>query len=545
MPSPNMSSNIIVFHCPNCGSKLQVPAKMAGVTGPCPSCHAGITAPATSEQAAESSGDAAPVAMEPEASASQKPLPAQQPAPQPDQADQPGDQAAEASGFKPLSAVKPEAGEATGQGQKPPPSRAFQPANPAAASADFSNYKVAQTAVHRMDHGSGQRPGWARWMSVIFPLIFLAAACIVILAVLHLTGLVNVSDHHRVWASPSTASPDASTAGPESPAASADEAGQAPSQTSPPDPESADAESAPADADAAATAAPAPPAPPAVATPEPVLPDPAAEEPGELVSQTSENPQQEQTSPGLAPTATTADAPIPQEPVSDTAAPAPLTAGALANHNLEQFLQAKTLAERQPLMSGGGRPAQQPGASCLDGELKPVKSLRLLETVPRGKDLIQYFYSVSFEDQEEDRQRQRVIMQLTERPGVHPPLVHTDAFLQHYNKELAQYATQGEQTNVVTFHCIAEARTSALSEHLPEELKKDMVRLLIKTHPYNDAVFNAYVSKKSPLMAHIGSGKDLPYTRARYCVLSFLWNTTHPGHPYIELKDIVTMTWEK
>jgi hypothetical protein len=38
-------SNVIRFHCPHCGVFLSVPQALAGVTGPCPTCTAQITAP--------------------------------------------------------------------------------------------------------------------------------------------------------------------------------------------------------------------------------------------------------------------------------------------------------------------------------------------------------------------------------------------------------------------------------------------------------------------------------------------------------------------
>lgn len=49
----------ISFVCPNCQAHLQVPGRLAGVTGPCPKCSATIVAPAeTSEPKPESAGEA-------------------------------------------------------------------------------------------------------------------------------------------------------------------------------------------------------------------------------------------------------------------------------------------------------------------------------------------------------------------------------------------------------------------------------------------------------------------------------------------------------
>ena len=184
-------------------------------------------------------------------------------------------------------------------------------------------------------------------------------------------------------------------------------------------------------------------------------------------------------------------------------------------------------------------------SSSLAAPLKTTKSVRLLEMVPRAEDnMTQYLYSVSFEDEAEDRQRHRIVMQVVERPGTHTPKVHADAFIDHYEKKFSTYAKTPNK-NAVTFHCIAEARTASLAKELPVELKDSMIRLVIKSHPLAAPAFDAYLNKNSPLMKDIGPRKDFPYTEARFCVLSFRWNTTHPGKPYIELNDIVRQGWER
>ncbi|NJM37528.1 MAG: hypothetical protein HC845_06500 [Akkermansiaceae bacterium] len=48
-----MPDNKITFRCPVCGINLNVPASLAGVTGPCPSCKATIQAPLLAPSPAE------------------------------------------------------------------------------------------------------------------------------------------------------------------------------------------------------------------------------------------------------------------------------------------------------------------------------------------------------------------------------------------------------------------------------------------------------------------------------------------------------------
>lgn len=230
----------------------------------------------------------------------------------------------------------------------------------------------------------------------------------------------------------------------------------------------------------------------------------------------------------------------------DKSPPPKQKAGFLANKVIVQFLKARTLDERLALMSKSTRTREELEASSLSAALKPVKSWRMVEMVPpsEGENVIQYLYYVSFKDEDENRHRHRIVMQMVERPGVHPPRVHGDAFIDHYEKRFAQYA-KTPHNKVTTFHCIAEARTADLAKNIPKKMRNSMIRLVIKTHPHGNAAFDAYLNKNSPLMKHIGPRKDIPFVQPRFCVLSFRWNTSNPELPYIELNDIITQGWER
>lgn len=60
-----MSQNFIEFTCPSCQTALRVPAEMAGVQGPCPTCSNTISAPPQAHQA--KSGDSEVRAAAPKA----------------------------------------------------------------------------------------------------------------------------------------------------------------------------------------------------------------------------------------------------------------------------------------------------------------------------------------------------------------------------------------------------------------------------------------------------------------------------------------------
>jgi hypothetical protein len=455
---------------------------MAGVTGPCPDCGASITAPATSTKAPENDPGAAPIKKKPFTSQDLSL------APQIDHQD----------------------GAAVG----------IQAEDP-----DAEKYIIPESPSLTTHQPPRQRPSWARWLTILLPLSFLGIACIVILIILQLVGLINISEYNDVWVKPDKKT-EVSSASLED--ISAPESGKPGSEANNPEIPATPSHENSKDKGAL--------------TGSKNLPSTSDTTSSDTGTTNSPEPKAINSPPAtkLELPPKTVPAPLPDKKASSSA-----NTGILANQNLEKFLKAKTLNDRLPVMSKVNLSPEELKASSLAGELKPVKSIQLIDIVSRTEDnMTQHLYSVSFQDPKAKRQRLRIFMQLVERPGIHPPLVHADAFVEHYEKKLAQYAKQPSK-DITTLHCIAEARTSDLAKELPEELKKSMVRLLIKSHPYDEPIFNAYLNKKSPLMKHIGSNKDLPYTSSRLCVLSFLWNTTDPNHPYIELKDIVTLTWEK
>lgn len=528
--------------------KLQVPAQMAGVTGPCPQCSASITAPQPSPAGAANGGAAnitqspQPVAPAPQQAPVQ---PVQQQIQQPVQQQAPQQPPAQAPQETPPSANPQPV-------QKNPAPRPESPKQQQEQNSPAEQEKAHQKPAQPAPAPAKPR---ARWMRVVFPLAFLIVAGALVLAVLQAVGIFNVWDYKNsqqelISTQPVTTTDDGNEPDikddQDNPAGGTDTGN--PDQKTPPTPvikstpeegEFPELQLPPASPDTSnnpgtSAGTPTPPVTPPASSgttsstpPSPSVPAPAPPSPPSPVSP-----------PPTAPPAVTDNG-------DSSNPPSPPKAGFLANQNLNLFLDAKTLDERMGLMSKSKHTREQLMASCLAGPLKAVKSVRMVEMVPRAEDnMTQYLYFVSFEDPKEDRQRHRIVMQVVERPGIHPPRVHGDAFIEHYEKRFAKYAKHPNK-DVTTFHCIAEARTADLAKDLPKELKKTMIRLVVKSHPHGAAAFNAYLNKNSPLMERIGTRKEFPYTEPRFCILSFRWNTTDPNHPYIELNDIVQQGWER
>ena len=494
--------------------KLQVPQQMAGVTGPCPQCSASIIAPhSVPAQPPANTSVPAPAAGPQQQRQPQPPQGQSQPQPQQRQS-QPQQQRPQSQ----TPAVQPSVSEPTPKKEEVRPSPSISPLSSASANL------VEEPMVDKI-HRKSDLPSRPRWMRVIFPLAFLLVAAVLMFVVLQAVGVVDL------WKPASGEDvgklPDSSVGAP---------ADTAPLDTTTPVDTTAPADTAPVDTAPVDTA---PEVTPDISEPEPQeggFPDLSPPPPGEVATV----PRLE---PSVSPSNTVTQSPD---------AKSPPQAGSLvkkprfkANEVLDQFLAAKSLEDRLPLMTESKRTKEELMASCLAGPLREVKTNYLSEMVPRVEDdMRQYLYYISFEDGEDVKQRQRIVVQLEERPGVHEPRVHADAFIEHYDDLLEKYA-QEPSKKIVTFHCIAEARTADLVKILPEDLKKQMIRLVIKNHPRDGVVFDAFLSKNSPLMKKIGARAELPYVQSRFCTLSFRWNTENEKYPYIELVDIVALGWVK
>ena len=497
--------DMITFHCPSCRMKLQVPAKMAGVTGPCPECSATITAPPST-----------PV-----------PLPVSEPVPSP----------------VPEPAQRQESIPQR-QERTPVPAPVAKAPNPFAENNPSPGERVAgrapaatpvnreQVLVRQHENRPKRR---ARWMGIVIPLTFILLAIALVLVLLQVFGLVEVWNF-RTQKDEVKSVPDTTIR-----------------ESTPQSSEKKDTPAAPVKPkkdDSASTPAPTPESAPAPETESAVPSGKPSDVPGIKEDTQPEGafPELPKLPPASSEQAGTSSKPSPPPPPEiatgseDGSQP---QASSLVKQVLEQFLEAKTLDERLPLMTRSVHTREELMASCLARPLKAVKFINMSETVPRLEDnMLQYLYFVSFKDENEDQQMQRIVVMVVERPGTHPPRVHGDAFIEHYEKKFEQYAKHPNK-KVTTFHCIAEARTASLSKDLPDDLKDRMMRFVIKTHPNAEPAFNAYLSKSSPLMESIGPRKDFPLTVPRFCVLSFRWNTKDPARPYIELTDIIRQGWEK
>ena len=531
----------IDFLCSSCSCKLQVPAAMAGVSGPCPNCNSSITAPLPAAAVLPTTPPVALLTPPAEiATLPPKRLPEHIPATtirataqlirQSTQADEPVD--------KPKIKC-----------------RGF----------------ILEASAPELSHESVQ-PSRPRLFRFVVPSAFAAVASVVALAVLHLVGMVDLRNYQNSFKTvikeqEKTTAPSLNSSVlvslPETKAKSAEPIAAVTKPAVPTATEPATIAKPESDAPTTSSTsvkpdiqlgsdtkkknlakkAPSKPSePPVIASIQPKKPVQKTQarkvnpimvniiEKGEFpeLKLSPSAPKQKQTPPSPKP-----------EPVSVP------KVGYLADANLKAFLKTKTLDERLPYLLKGTTLPNNMQSTSLARPFKPVKSVRLLETRSGAENnMVEHLYMVKFEDPAHDGNRLNLLVLLVERIGKHPPLINADAFLEHYDNKLAEYALK-PSSEAATFHCIAEASSSDFANELPAEIRQSLIRFTVKNHPYYPAKFNAYLSKNSPLMSHVGSGKSFPYTTSKYSILSFKWNTTHPEHPYIELSEVVNSSgWE-
>jgi len=555
----------IDFLCSSCSCKLQVPAAMAGVSGPCPNCNSSITAPLPAAAALPATPNTAPSTTPPGAPHT----------PQAEISTLPPKRLPE---HIPSTTIR-----ATAQ--------LIRKSTQADEPVDKPKIKcrgfIPEASALELSDESFQ-PSRPRLLRFVVPSAFAAVASVVALAVLHLVGMVDLLNYENFFkavikeqenkeqekTTPTSPNASVQVSFPKTNAESTKPLSALPKNSAPKNAVPKTTE--PTTAEPALSSKLESDAPPASSNP--LKPDtqlgpdtkkkPAAKkapnkasEPPVIASTQPKKPvqkaQAKKINPIMANIIEKGEFPelklspsAPKQnhtPPSTEPEPASVPkVGYLADENLDVFLEAKTLDERLPyLLKGTTSPHEMQGTS-LARPFKPVKSVRLLETRSGAENnMVEHLYMVKFEDPAHDDNRLNLIVLLVERIGKHPPLINADAFLEHYDNKLAKYALK-PKSEAATFHCITEARTSDFADELPAEIRQSLVRFTIKNHPYYPAKFNAYLSKDSPLMSHVGSGKSFPYTSSRYCILSFKWNTTHPEHPYIELHDVVNSSgWEQ
>ncbi|MGB2402123.1 MAG: hypothetical protein ACPIA7_01800 [Akkermansiaceae bacterium] len=510
-------SDTIDFFCQSCHCKLQVPAAMAGVSGPCPNCHSRITAPAKKpEQIAPSNTSSLPPKILPEHIPAVKIRAAAETIRRSVRLKHHGDESVSATELQ------------------------FRQLSPETTSAEWEDDPLKTKKL--------------TFLSFLVPSAFVAAAAAAVLFVLHLADMIDLLNYQNGFKQTTTVLENDATPSEKIiiPVTMLDSETEASAKASIPEPV---INLATASDDIAASAEPLRNKQQEKTEPKIIAKAENNNRQSASNSKQSKSPDTKLQTAKINPVMAnimergefpelklSPSAPKKRHIVSDGSThPAPSLkpiVGYLARENLDNFLNTKNLQERLPFLLKDQRTEADLRDSNLARPFMPVKHVRLLETLSGPEiNMVLHRFMLRFEDPSMPNKRLNMIVLLVERIGKHPPLIHAKAFIEHYDKALFRYAQQATP-ETATFHCIAEARTSEFASDLPAEVQTTVVPFTIKNHPYYPAKFHAYLSKSSPLMSQIGNDKSFPYTISKYAVISFKWNTTTET-PYIELIDII------
>ena len=202
---------------------------------------------------------------------------------------------------------------------------------------------------------------------------------------------------------------------------------------------------------------------------------------------------------------------------------------------LSLFLAARNLSERRPYMSASRRSEAELERGPLAKQLPPTVKLRLLKYVKdHSEKTDERFFEVSFERESTAPILVQVAVNSNGRMQV-----HTDAFLDLYNDEMARFQAvpvKGERT----FHTLADAYKQCFEEKIPGAEDKSYIKL--RQHEQVTARLQAYFAKESKISAQIEQSKALPWGRSGICTVTVRWNTDY-GRPYVELVSIDELSW--
>ncbi|MBB22670.1 MAG: hypothetical protein CMN04_07275 [Roseibacillus sp.] len=202
---------------------------------------------------------------------------------------------------------------------------------------------------------------------------------------------------------------------------------------------------------------------------------------------------------------------------------------------LSLFLAARNLSERRPYMSASRRSEAELERGPLAKQLPPTVKLRLLKYVKdHSEKTDERFFEVSFERESTAPILVQVAVNSNGRIQV-----HTDAFLDLYNDEMARFQAvpvKGERT----FHTLADAYKQCFEEKIPGAEDKSYIKL--RQHEQVAARLQAYFAKESKISEQIEQSRALPWGRSGICTVTVRWNTDY-GRPYVELVSIDELSW--
>ncbi|MFC0019789.1 hypothetical protein [Roseibacillus persicicus] len=520
-----MTPSKIRFNCPSCGIQLDVPAALAGVTGPCPSCQSTITAPIPQPAAPE------PAAPEPVAPAAH---PRQQPAPEPPAPPEQPSQPSYAPPVEPTqppqspaprsSTDSPPAGQNVFPTVVPDPVRPEVHPLPDEPPFPLEPEPIRELPTHRSDDGmashspaptaeaprqpssepqrsnaGGKVKQGSRIPSILFLLAALVIMTIGVVAILNQTGVVGLNTLKSLLGGGSQEAPATELATPS-----------------------------------------------ALDTPRPAPPAPSSEEPvNTTIPKPTEPPLdggEEEEAPVLPP----AELP-PGEDFREGETPLPVGIGAVDDPDeiqkiLEKFLAARNLTERTPFLSVQSQKNPNVASSPLAQALPDPSSTHFWEILKDPQEKRTDFFYIASWDGTRNTPPEPIAIELHKWEGSESTQVHSEAFVEFYTQKLARYAASPLDRPARFFvlaECVARCfETEAVREHTSKATLK------MGSFPNDRTAVKAYFDKKGEILDElkkyregVAFREDIPMT------VTLAWSKESEGPRYLELIQINSFDW--
>jgi hypothetical protein len=206
---------------------------------------------------------------------------------------------------------------------------------------------------------------------------------------------------------------------------------------------------------------------------------------------------------------------------------------------LEEFLSAKTLAERMPLMETR-LTDEELAATCLASPLpKFLKLVPEYRETDKIENLVDCYYTAELEH---DDPATRVLTVLVRARGDQRPRVVAEPFLDSFGGRLAAYAA-GPTEKAGTFQVVVYAVASCTNPEVPNHGKKLTLKLLASDT--NREIARAYFGRQSKINEILeNSAYELKYGVAKACTVLLRWNTEEdPEKPFLEALAIKDFGW--
>ncbi len=206
---------------------------------------------------------------------------------------------------------------------------------------------------------------------------------------------------------------------------------------------------------------------------------------------------------------------------------------------LEQFLAAKSLSERLPLMEVH-TPEAELAQSVLAGPL-PANSGFVTDLIDRNpvEQVMDIYYNVDFVTADNRKDPQTILVRTR---GEGEPKVVADPFLDSFGGRLAAYAKTPSDKGAV-FEVIVSAFASCNDDRVPNKEKKLTLKLLARED--SKEIARAYFGRQSRICRMLEDGTySLKYGQSKACTVLLRWNLEdRPATPYLEALDIKTLDW--